>query len=160
MQEFQSEQKMIELATLKYLVTKTRKDANILLKHDRKSGAIYLMGYALELQFKRKVSLNLQFLRGFPESKLELDSYLRVLSVSNSISTGIMPTAINQIRTHDLKSLIIYSGAEVRIRTNFLLDWLTVKNWTPEDRYIKRRCRQAETIAFFQAANRIIKQIR
>jgi hypothetical protein len=52
---------MILLGTLKYLAAQKQNDAQVLFRHQRNAGAIYRMGYAIELSLKRKLSHTLGF---------------------------------------------------------------------------------------------------
>lgn len=71
---------MVPLSTLKYLATERQKDAEVLLKNTRNSGAIYLMGYVIELSFKRKAGQVLGFKNGFPETVADFNSYFNQIA--------------------------------------------------------------------------------
>jgi len=60
------------LDNLKYLSAQKVKDAQVLFRHGRNNGAIYLMGYALEFSLKRKIIQTFGFAQGFPEKRSEL----------------------------------------------------------------------------------------
>ena len=144
---------------LSYLAGQKRKDAETLFRQHRNTGAFYLMGYALELNLKRKVCQSLGFNRGFPETKAELQAYSIQISLFNSINAGITLTQIKQVKNHDLSQLLIFSGAETRIINLFLQEWLTIKAWNPENRYRIQRFSDTKAERFMKAAKLILKQI-
>jgi hypothetical protein len=151
---------MILLNTLKYLSTQKAKDAHVLFEKGRYNGAVYLMGYALEMKLKRKLSLTLGFSNGFPESNGELNAYYSAqLAAFNTISTGITLAQIRQIRNHKLRELIKFSGAEPRIVGSFFAEWALVCNWDPETRYLRQNWNLTRTTKFMNAAEVILKQI-
>ena len=150
---------MINENTLTYLSGQKQKDAIALLSQNRNSGAIYLMGYALEFSFKRKIIQTLGFANGFPESRLDYNTYSTQISAFNAISTGIILTQLNQLKNHNLNQLIVFSGAENRIKSLFFLEWLIIQNWNPEDRYKIRRYRQYQARECIRAARVILEQI-
>ena len=150
---------MLPLKKLAYLTSQKIKDASILFQSGRYSGAVYLMGYALEFSLKRKISQTLGFINGFPEDKNELNSYGPQIIAFNAISTGLSLTKIKDIRNHDLNLLIKYSGAESRIVASYYSEWLTVKDWNPEDRYKIRKYRFSKAKDFMHSAKTILTQI-
>ena len=150
---------MITIYTLSYLASQKQKDATALLHANRNSGAIYLMGYALELSFKRKISQTLGFLLGFPESGPEYNGYNAQIAAFNAIGTGITITQLRQLKNHDLKQLIIFSGAEVRIKTSFLTEWLVIQDWNPENRYKIRKYSTAQAKEFLRSSRVILREI-
>ena len=150
---------MLSLTTLAYLSSQKKKDAAVLFRGGRYSGAIYLMGYALELSLKRKISQTLGFVTGFPEDKNELNSYGPQMTAWNAISTGVSLTKIKEIKNHDLNLLIKYSGAESRIVASYYSNRLGVKDWNPEDRYKIRRYSKKNAKDFMNSAKKILTQI-
>ena len=150
---------MLPLKTLGYLTSQKTKDASILFRSGRYSGAVYLMGYALEFNLKRKISQTLGFTNGFPEDRNEPNSYGPQIIAFNAISTGLRLTKIKDIRNHDLNLLIKYSGAESRIVASYYSEWLTIKDWNPEDRYKIRKYRLSKARDFLQSAKIILAQI-
>jgi hypothetical protein len=150
---------MIDLRVLKYLASQKRKDAEVLFRLKRNNGAIYLMGYALEFSFKRKVCQTLGFNNGFPESSSELNLYTLQIAQFNSISSTISLTQLRQIKNHDLNQLLIYSGAQTRIINSYLNEWLLVRNWSPENRYRIQRFTNEKTTSFMKASRLILKEI-
>ena len=150
---------MIDIRALKYLASQKQKDAEVLFRLKRNNGAIYLMGYALEFSFKRKVCQTLGFNNGFPESRAELSQYSIELAQFNSISPSISLTQLKQIKNHDLNQLLIYSGAQTRIFNLYLNEWLTISCWNPENRYRIQRFSNAKVADFIQASRLILKEI-
>lgn len=150
---------MLALSTLKYLASQKFKDAMTLFKHKRNSGAIYLMGYALELSLKAKIALTFKFHKGFPESPAELSLYSKELAIFNELNTGAKLAHIKQIKNHNLPLLLHFSGAYPRIATFYAWEWSKVNTWTPEDRYRQRRWTMYKTAEFVDATSTILDQI-
>lgn len=127
---------MVTLFNLKYLATQKSKDAEILFSNGRYNGSIYMMGYALELMLKWKISKTLGFKNGFPEDDLEMkNAYTHQLTSFNEINTGITLHQIKQIRHHTLTELIKYSGIESTIVNLYYREWVVVCGWHPINRY-------------------------
>lgn len=150
---------MVELSALKYLASKNQKDAAILFSQKRNSGAIYLIGYAIEMSLKRKICITLGFTSGFPESKAELNIYANQLAIFNFISRGDPLTQIRQIRNHDLNQLLFYSGAKQSVISNCLREWQIIENWNPEKRYRIQRFTNDKAACFMRAAKLVLKEI-
>jgi hypothetical protein len=150
---------MLTVGTLTFLASQKKKDAFALLNQNRNSGAIYLMGYALELSFKRKICQTLGFTGGFPEVIGEYRAYSSQISTFNAISTGIQLTQLREIKNHKLDKLIVYSGAEYRIKTLRLEEWHIISNWNPEDRYKIKRYSTSHTKDFIDASIIILNEI-
>jgi hypothetical protein len=150
---------MVALKTLKYLSNQKKKDAVALLQKDRNSAAIYLMGYALEFELKRKVSLTLGFNNGFPEYSVDFAHYSAQVGAFNAISSGIQLTQLKQIRNHNLNELLKYSGAQGRITASYYDHWLIVKDWNPEDRYKIRKYSRDKAQKIINSFSIILKQI-
>jgi hypothetical protein len=152
---------MIALTTLTYLATQKARDANVLLQYERYNGAVYLMGYALELSLKRKLSHTLGFMAGFPESNAELRHYYHTqLASLNAINTGITLHQINQIRHHKLSELLKFTGAEARIIAAHFHHWHIVCQWDPGKRYVRQNWTRDSASNFVHAAYIILKQIK
>jgi hypothetical protein len=151
---------MIALTTLKYLATQRSKDAEALFANNRFNGAVYMMGYALEFNLKRKLSITLGFNNGFPESNPEMRQYYNSqLAVFNSISTGITLHQITQIRNHKLIELLKFSGAEARIVASYYKEWILVCNWDPEKRYVRQNWTFKKATDFMSSARLILREI-
>ena len=116
---------MIPNLVLKYLVLNKIKDAEVLLKNGRHAASLYIAGYAVEVALKNKICRALQFSLGFPETKQELTSYLQHINRNNP---AVLNISLGEIRNHDLSKLLFYSGAELKIQSNFYKEWNIVKN--------------------------------
>ena len=90
-------------------------DAMALLKANRFDGAVYLCGYAVELALKERICRTLKW-EEFPDSRGEFKDY-------------------QSLRTHNLDTLLRFSGRELHIKTNFSYEWDVVAKWNPEARY-------------------------
>jgi len=150
---------MILSNTLKYLASQKLKDAETLYRHGRNSGAVYLMGYAIEFSLKRKLSHTLGFNNGFPENPTEFGLYTMQINQFHAVNTGIQLTRLRQIKTHLLGDLLTFSGAETRVVANCYPEWLIVKTWNPEDRYVRRRISRQKAAEFLRSARRILREI-
>ena len=147
---------MISSQVLKYLILNKTKDAQALFKNGRYAASIYLAGYAAEIALKNKICSTLQFNSGFPETRQELSSYLQHINRNNPVVLNI---SLGDIRNHDLAKLLFYSGAELRIQSNFYKEWNIVKKWNPENRYKKIRVTRLKNMEYLQALKKIIKEI-
>jgi hypothetical protein len=150
---------MVLLDTLDFLAAQKLKDAEVLLRNQRNSGAIYLAGYSVEFLLKRKISITLGFTNGFPETSAELRTYIAQINQFHSLNTGIHLNDIRQIRNHRLNDLLMLSGAEPRIISRYYPEWLIVKVWNPENRYIRQRVSSIMAAAFVAAVKKIIQEI-
>lgn len=104
---------MISGTDLRRLARDRLKDAKVLYRNRRHSGAAYICGYVIELALKARICRHLRW-PGFPETKKELD----------------LP-----LKTHDLDVLLMLSGQEKRIKGKFFAEWSAVAAWDPEVRY-------------------------
>ena len=91
-------------------------DATALANAKRYDGAVYLCGYAVELALKAKICFTLNWAEGFPATNREFEKY-------------------KSFRTHDLDVLLRLTGVELKIKTEYWLEWATVTFWDPESRY-------------------------
>ena len=66
---------------------------------------------------------------------------------------------LREIRNHDLKKLLRYSGEQYNFETNFVAEWNKVKDWNPEMRYENNIIRQSRANDFLNSAKTIINQI-
>lgn len=150
---------MISLNTLRYLSGQKRKDAETLLRNGRHAGAVYLMGYVLEFALKRKLSMTLGFTQGFPQNPAEFQAYNQQISRFQALNTGIPLSNIRHLRVHQLETLLALSGAEYRITTHYPAEWQVVKQWNPEQRYVRQRVSHHRSKEFLRAARRILREI-
>lgn len=150
---------MIATITLSKLRGQKLKDCRVLHTAHRNSAAIYFAGYALEFAFKRKIANTLGLSNGFPETAADFASYGAQIASFNAVSTGLTLTNVRQIRNHDLNALIQFSGAEARIKSTLLTEWLIVQNWNPEDRYKFKRYKDQSVSEFLRAVKKIVEEI-
>lgn len=150
---------MIDTKILQKLSAQRVKDSMVLLKGKRHDTAVYLMGYALEIGFKKKICHTLGFTNGFPDLAPDYKGYSTQIATFNAISTGIKLNNVRDIRNHNLNNLLILSGAEARIKTHYLNEWLIVQHWNPEDRYKIQKLSLDDANSFIQAAKKILKEI-
>jgi HEPN domain-containing protein len=106
---------MIDHGELMNIAVERLKDAEALLAAGRYDGAIYLGGYVVELALKSSICKILKW-KSFPQTRREFQNY-------------------QSFKTHDLDILLSLSGAEDKIKTNFLAEWYAVAMWDPEARY-------------------------
>ena len=106
---------MISTVDLKNVVKARLKDAQILYRARRYDGAVYLCGYAIELQLKYRICKTLKWSE-FPLSNNEFKNY-------------------HSFKTHNLDILLHLCPKEDRIKKYFLADWSIVAKWDPEMRY-------------------------
>jgi HEPN domain-containing protein len=106
---------MIEITELRKIAEERLKDAEALLAAERYDGAIYLVGYVVELSLKSRICEVLNW-KGFPQTRSEFQNYL-------------------SFKTHDLDVLLSLSGTEDKIKTSYLAEWSAVATWDPEARY-------------------------
>jgi AbiV family abortive infection protein len=147
---------MISKPDLKFLIIRYLKDAEALLNNRRYASAIYLAGYALELALKYRICKIMIFSRGFPENKNEFDKYF------SDTKKTLMRSAIRElrdIRHHELRRLLHYSGEDHNVHANFSVEWNIVNGWSPEMRYKTTIVRKAKCEIFFNAAGRLINYI-
>ena len=147
---------MIPSLVLKYLILNRTRDAEALFKNGRYAASIYFAGYAVEIALKNKICSTLQFNSGFPETRQELSGYLQQINKNNP---AVLKISLGEIRNHDLSKLLFYSGAELRIQSNFYKEWNVVKKWNPENRYKKIRVTRIKNLEYLQALKKIIKEI-
>ena len=91
------------------------KDAEVLAKHKRYDGAIYLCGYSIEIALKARICKTLKW-AGFPETRSEFNN-------------------LKSFKTHNLDVLLNLSGVENKIKTLYMPDWSIIALWDPSVRY-------------------------
>ena len=122
-------------------ISKARlQDAEILFQSRRYDGSIYLCGYAIEIGLKNKICKTLRW-KEFPLSPGEFQN-------------------LQSFKTHKLDILLKLSGAESKIKVNFLADWSVVARWDPEARYqpIGTATRQ-ESRSMIDSTKSILRQL-
>jgi HEPN domain-containing protein len=108
---------MIPVPDLRELAHARLKDAKAMLGARRFDGAIYIVGYAVEMALKARICRTLKW-AAFPDTRKEFESF-------------------TSFRTHDLDVLLRLSGREVAIRAKCLDQWSIISSWNPELRYRK-----------------------
>lgn len=106
---------MIARTDLRKIARARLKDAKVLLESRRYDGAVYLVGYAVEIALKARICRTLKW-PGYPFTGKEFRNY-------------------QSFRTHDLDSLLSLSGVEAKIKRLFLTQWSVVARWEPSVRY-------------------------
>jgi len=106
---------MIQRNDLKKIAQTRLKDAEILMASKRYDGAVYLCGYAIELELKARICRTLKW-NGYPSSSKEFEDY-------------------RTFRTHDLDVLLNLTGLEKVVKQFFLAEWSAVAKWNPDARY-------------------------
>ena len=88
-----------------------------LLRTRRSYGvSVYLCGYAVEIALKARICRTLKWATGFPESSAEFKLK-------------------NNLKTHDLESLLEFTAIQDKVKLHHFTDWSTVNTWKPEQRY-------------------------
>jgi len=106
---------VIAVSELRRVARDRLDDAAVLLGSARYDGAAYLVGYAVEIALKGRISKSLKWL-DFPETTKEFEGY-------------------STFRTHKLPILLRLSGREEVIKTKYFAEWSAVSAWDPETRY-------------------------
>ncbi len=106
--------------------------------------AVYLCGYAVEIALKARICRTLNWTTGFPETSAEF----RIKG---------------NLKTHDLETLLDYTGVQSRIRSpdarGFLWDWSVVNKWNPEQRYNPRGTKSQSDADSMIASTQILLRI-
>lgn len=90
-------------------------DAELLSDAGHYDGAVYLCGYAVEMQLKAAICRTLGW-DDFPSTNGEFEK-------------------LRSFRTHDLPVLLRLSGKRAVIVNSHLSEWKEVETWNPEIRY-------------------------
>ncbi|MGB8992394.1 MAG: hypothetical protein WCD80_10090 [Desulfobaccales bacterium] len=106
---------MLTKQELRLIAIARLQDAEALFRANRYDGSIYLCGYAIEIGLKNKICKTLRW-NEFPSTKSEFQN-------------------LQSFKTHNLDILLKLSGAESKIKINFLADWSIVAKWEPDARY-------------------------
>ena len=122
---------MISKQNLKEIALSKFADAKLLFKSNRYDSSLYLIGYSIELALKSKICKILKLDNGFPENKMEFDSYIK--ASENDLGNEIKN--LREIRNHNLQKLLYYSGQEFIIKAELLDEWTNISYWNPELRY-------------------------
>lgn len=106
---------MLTRKELREIIKARMDDAEALFAAGRYDGAIYLCGYAVELGLKLQICKTLHW-PAFPSTDSEFRGY-------------------GSFKVHNLDVLLSLSGAEKRIKKNYLSQWSEVAKWDPTARY-------------------------
>lgn len=106
---------MITVAGLRRVAKARLRDAKALLRARRYDGAVYLVGYAVEIALKARTCISLRW-PTFPESQKEFEG-------------------LQSFKTHKLSVLLHLSGREETIKGSLFAEWSAVASWDPETRY-------------------------
>ena len=106
---------MIAIADLRRTAREHLRLARILHKNRTYDGAVYHCGYAVEIALKARICRTLRWTE-FPFTGKEFQNF-------------------KSLQTHNLETLLAFSGVEGRITLMFNAEWSQVKEWNPEQRY-------------------------
>lgn len=106
---------MISVGDLRRLARARLRDAEVLLGAKRYDGAVYMVGYTVEIALKVRICKTLRW-SDFPETAGEFKD-------------------LGSFKVHKLTALLRLSGREQFIRSQHLTDWSVVAAWDPETRY-------------------------
>ena len=106
---------MLTKQELRLIARARLQDAEALFRANRYDGSIYLCGYAIEIGLKNTICKTLRW-NEFPSTKSEFQN-------------------LQSFKTHNLDILLKLSGAESKIKINFLSKWSIVAKWEPDARY-------------------------
>ena len=100
---------MLDAATLRSLSVARLEDARVLCANSRYDGAAYICGYAVELALKARIC-----------DTLNVISYPK----------------LRDFKIHDLNTLLLLSGLQKSITSNYRTTWnLATAKWGPDLRY-------------------------
>ncbi len=106
---------MISRVELRKMARAKYRDAVNLHEKRRYDAALYICGYAVEMMLKARICRTLKW-EGFPENNTEFRRF-------------------QSLRTHDLAILLQFSGVESKIKSDYIFEWSTALEWSPELRY-------------------------
>lgn len=106
---------MISVADLRRLARARLKDAQALSAAKRYDGAVYMVGYAVEIVLKARIAQTLRW-KDFPVKETEFKG-------------------LASFKIHKLSMLLRLSGREDLVTTKYMTDWSAVAAWDPETRY-------------------------
>ena len=106
---------MINLGDLRRLAKARLRDAEALAQARRFDGAVYMVGYAVEIVLKARICRTLKW-QEFPSSSSEFRDFA-------------------SFKVHKLPILLKLSGREELVRTKYPAEWSATAAWDPEIRY-------------------------
>src|SRR5687767_2799710 len=108
---------MLTEAQLQAAATGKLASAQKLFQQGNYDDAVYLAGYAVEIQLKARI-VAVAALPGFPEDRHEFRSM-----------------NLRELQTHELHELLVRSGQEDHIKQNYMAQWSICEKWSPDSRY-------------------------
>lgn len=128
---------MLTIAELTSLARARLKDADALFSKRRYDGAGYICGYAVEIALKARIAKTLKW-SGFP-------------------SNGSEFKGVENLKTHNLRLLLRFSGWDAKIKARFTAEWLVVSPWNPDSRYDPPgKVTQANAHGMIESARRVV----
>ena len=108
---------MLTFTEMRRMARARVQDARALFHANRYDGAVYVIGYAIELSLKARIATSVLAQPGWPESSEEFE-------------------VRKNLQTHKLPQLLKASGREARVNQSLQAEWqLITQNWGPEARY-------------------------
>lgn len=131
---------MLTRKDMKSIARNRIKDAEALLDANRKDGAMYVCGYAVELCLKERICRTLKW-AGYPHEPHEFQDY-------------------RSFRTHKLDVLLTLTGREAFVKKSYMAEWSAVLNWSPETRYEPNRTvKKAEVQDMIESAKVLLVKL-
>jgi HEPN domain-containing protein len=106
---------VIAVSDIRRLARARLADAEVLLAAGRFDGAVYVVGYAVEIALKARICKTLRWPE-FPTTQGEFKE-------------------LTSFKTHKLPILLRLSGRETFIKTKYLAEWSSVAAWDTDTRY-------------------------
>lgn len=135
---------MIAITDLSRTAREYLRAAKLLRTRRSYDAAVYLCGYAVEIALKARICRTLRWTTGFPETAAEF-------------------RLKGNLKTHDLETLLDYTGFQDRIRSanpnGFFLDWSVVSKWNPEQRYNPRGTKTVSDADSMIASTQILLRV-
>ena len=129
---------MLLLIELRTTARAHLRDARILEAKQSYNGVVYLCGYAVEIALKYRVCRTLKWL-GFPSTASEFQNY-------------------RSLQTHNLETLLAFTGVVSKIKPALTNEWYTLSEWNPEIRYNRVGTKtQAEAKKMIQATQTLLR---
>lgn len=129
---------MITIIELEDLARNRMEDARVLYEAGRYDGAFYICGYAVEMGIKKKICMTLGW-PGYPSEK-EFDK-------------------LKFLKTHDLDTLLHFSGVEKQIKEELFSEWSIVISWKPEIRYSSQKQTEKSAKLLLESAEALLSKL-
>ncbi len=165
---------MITRTELRTLAVARLTDSQILFAGQRYDAAAYLCGYAIELALKARICKTLRW-PNFPDTNKEFlqmvcdmtgksltsRRFRKLYELDKSDFCKYYELYFQNARflkTHDLNTLLLFSGVKEKIKSQFLLEWSVVERWNPENRYEPLGLHTQQTVLdMFTATETLLK---